>query len=433
MNIMIIGNDGRAYSLAKRLDAEKNDILVVPGNPSINGIGFKCNRLSSYSLDHALVDTERIVDLANRVQPDLIIVTRVETSYEGVVDRLLEYGHTVFGVNRYGSNLEVSKEFGKAICEKYKIRVPEWKSFSSKERAKQYVRLAKKPFVIKADGLACGKGVVVCNTVDETLEMIARCEHEEIILEETLQGIEVAYTVLVADEKIIPMFTNFEHKKLGNADLGTMTAEMGTVIVKGVHKDVMKELFAPLKPFLKEVGYRGLLDINTIYVPELDEHYMLEFTTRFGDPTTEIMLGMIEDNVGELFYKVAKKKIKITDKVNFKHDFGTGVCIVSGGYPYKDACMQGLPIFMDNSKMNVRSLEEENLHVMSAIVTENNEIVTNGGRQFTCTGYGDNCLESIKNAYRMVKRIHFVDKFYRTDIGERYGWWLMKCKLEVEI
>lgn len=417
MRILIVGRDGRSYSIGKRLAAEGNTLFFAPGNGACWQFGdvwdIDVEDPTTTPRQELEKSVRKAVFLAQQLAVDLAIVTSIEASLAGLTDALREAGILVYGVGRKGIELEARREVGSRVCEKYGVKAPEWVFCSDVDEAIRYVRESGKAYVIKNNKLMGGKGIAVCEDHEETLFMLEyfRDVMESLILQEKIDGVEISAGVSVcgSEAELVGWTTTFEHKRVNDQDLGTLCAEMGTLLLSGVSDRVLGE-FEKIRPYLKEVGYTGFLDINFILEQGSGDLKMLEFTTRFGDPQTEIMIPLIGGSMTDLFYQWASGH---PTKPEFAHACGVGVVLAGGGYPYDDQVIQGLPIMF-------LADVEDSVDFMSAVRSKSGQAYTRGGRHLIALGYGESVAEAQSKAYWVAKNVRFLDMFYRTDIGGKW-------------
>ena len=400
--VLIIGQDGRAKAMVKHFHKEKNyDVWVSPGTPDMPILypGTNCMPAS--------MTEDSMVGVATRLQPHFVIVTGIDASEANVVDGLRERGFKVFGVGRTQARLELDRDFANLTCQRAGIATPAWASVKTASEAIAYVEKRRLPQVIKA-GSIYDNDVFVCDSVEETLAMLEWLGDTPMILEDRIHGIEVSYTAFVHGKHITPVATVFEHKRLVTGDMGCMTGEMGSFIAAGFGRKG-EEVFAKLAPVLEEMDYRGILDINCIYDTHKNELYFVEFTCRWGDPTTEILL--------EMLYAVPTMLVSWVDggarlRPVAKHAYATGVVLALSGFPYPDMCRQGMPI-----RVLPNTFQNHGFVPMNMSVDENGKLVTKGGRQAIVVGVADRVKDAIQLAYNRTLHVHFFEQIYRTDIG----------------
>ena len=395
MKIVVIGNDGRARSVYRRLYDEGNDVYMHYGLTSI-------------------LDSELHV-LGGKA--DLVVCTRIESSESGLVDKLRADGHTVFGASKKDGMLEYSKEEGKRVAREMGFDLPSVVTFPKGGRrdAMAFVNDAGIAWTLKKDGITGGKGTVVCRTVAETLSMLEE-EHwdeEMLVLEETVLGQEVSFEFWISDGWVTPMVMNLEYKRLCDGDLGGMTAGMATVQSReAMNSTVVFEIQRKIAAWVAKNGFCGPMYVTFIRDDVSGLLKFIEFNTRLQDPEFELMETMINGHMTDLFMQVARNERM--DAPEFAAGWGAGIVVVAGGYPYKDACLQGKPIMYKGKLMH------EVIPGMKVMGTEcsRSGMKTYGGRQFVLCDHDEDPKVLFKRLYEKLGSISFMDMQYRTDIGE---------------
>ena len=407
MHIVILGGDGRAYALGKRFVGEGHEVTFIPGNSACRWLGR--------TLDIPIMQISSVVnELAVNRSVDLVVSTTLDFSERGVVDSI--HGVPVYGVSAKGVTLEAHRGLASNLCKNAGIATPEGHTVTVDE-AIRIVEEKNMPFVVKWDCLVGGTNVSVCESVEDTMFELQRRVTPEVTLQERLYGVEVSFTVTVGDNgEAIGICTVFEHKRAYDNDLGPMTAEMGSLVLAGV-SDKGMELYKKLQPVLNIIGYRGMLDINCMLNEETGELWFIEFTARFGDPTTEIWVPMIKDELATLMLEWAQGNLV---KPSFTHACGIGVVVAGGGYPFPGQVKQGLPIQFATELQEKGVTGLDWLDFMSAHVDDKENVFSNGGRQFVVTGYGNTVSEARLKAYGRLDGIRLRDMYYRTDIGAKW-------------
>lgn len=396
MNIALVGNDGRANALKWHFEKYGHDVIVTQDwlFPEISGSTFR----------------------RPRVPFDLIVFTRVEDSANGLQQKLIDVfgSNKVFACNKEAARFETDKVYGISVAEEYGLLVPKTINTDNVQLITDEIPGSR--YVIKKAGLACGQGVKIVKGTDElkiVLNKWTDVSSETVIVQEHKEGIEISGRVLCQQGKIIPLWMTMEHKKAHNDDRGAFTAEMGTVILAGVGVPIMKEI-QKLEPWLREVNYTGILDINFIMDAE-GKLWFVEPTCRWGDPETEIALPMLDCDFAEIALKACRGEEILESDIVFAHRAAVGVVIAGGGYPYPDACLQGVPIEISDGQ------QYPYIFFMSVDKKKDGQIVTKGGRHLVVVGTGMFVEQARTDAYRCVKDNYwFLDAWYRTDIGAKW-------------
>jgi len=409
MNIALVGNDGRTNALKWHFK-EYGHSVVTFSNPSLAPIV----RSAPY---------------------DLIILVHVEDSANGLQHALSDIfgSKKVFACSKEAARFETDKVYGAGVARKYGLAAPRTVvvELNDPEDADSVMEVIKEELagtqhVIKKAGLACGQGVKIVRGTDELnmyLLKWARQSGESALVQEYKDGIEISGRVLCQQGKIIPLWMTMEHKRACNDDRAAMTAEMGTVVLAGVGAPIMEEI-RKLEPWLREVSYTGLLDINFIMDAESGKLWFVEPTCRWGDPETEIALPMLDCDFAEIASRACRGEVLEGDIV-FGHKAAVGVVIAGGGYPYPDCCLQGVPI----------DLPTDDYPLVFQMGTEKKggRLVTKGGRHLVVVGLATTSINrfldesryeisrAVQDVYAMVRsKYWFLDAWYRTDIGAKW-------------
>ena len=420
MKVLIVGSGGREHALAwkAKLSQLVDEIYVAPGNGGT---------ASEVGISNVEIASDDLVGLANFAQineVDLTIVGPEVPLVEGITDEFESLNLNCFGPSKKAAQLEGSKEFMKDFLTRHEIPTATYKSFTDLDTALDYLKQSSIPIVIKADGLAAGKGVTVAQSYDEAEKAIRACLEKntfgdagnKVIVEEFLEGEEASFIVLTDGKTVLPLASSQDHKTRDNEDKGPNTGGMGAyspapVVTNQVHKKIMHEVIQPTIQGLSKEGinYCGFLYAG-LMIDSQQNIKVLEFNCRFGDPETQPILMRLESDLIELCYQASKRELQQIE-LQWNPKVSLGVVMAAGGYPYqyeKGYTIGGLP------------LETENLKVFHAgTKVKDNLIETNGGRVLCVTALGKNTTEAQLNAYNCVEQIKWKDCFYRTDIGYR--------------
>jgi len=413
MKLLVIGSGGREHALAWKLaqSPRVQKVYVAPGNggtatePAVQNV--------------PLTDFPALIAFAKRERIQLTVVGPEAPLAAGIVDAFREAGPT-----RTAAQLEASKEFAKQFMVRHGIPTARHAAFSSPDEAKAYVAKEGAPIVVKADGLAAGKGVVVAQTVDEATRAIDAMMIERqvgdaasrIVIEECLQGEEASFIVIADGIHALPLASSQDHKRLKDGDLGPNTGGMGAyspapVITPGVHARVMREIILPAIAGTAKDGmpFSGFLYAG-LMIDKAGNPRTLEFNCRLGDPETQPILLRLKSDLLELIELALDGKLDQA-KVEWDRRPALGVVIASAGYPEaprKGDAIEGLPAATDDC------------HVFHAGTrAEGNSVLTDGGRVLCVTALGDSLRLAQKRAYRAVESIRFSGLQYRKDIGHR--------------
>lgn len=420
MKVLIIGSGGREHALAWKIaqDARVETVFVAPGNAG-TATELKCENLA---ID--VLDLDALVEFAS-ANVDLTIVGPEAPLVAGVVDRFRARGLKCFGPTATAAQLEGSKAFTKDFLARQQIPTAEYQNFTEIEPALAYLRQRGAPIVIKADGLAAGKGVIVAMTLDEAeaavRDMLAGNAFGEagsrVVIEEFLDGEEASFIVMVDGEHVLPMATSQDHKRVGDADTGPNTGGMGAyspapVVTDAVHRRVMDEVIWPTVRGMAAEGnvYTGFLYAG-LMIDEAGAPKVIEFNCRFGDPETQPIMLRLRSSLVELVEAALDGRL---DQVQAQWDerCSLGVVLAAGGYPAdyaKGDRIEGLE--------HAAQLEGKVFHAGTALRDGN--VVTSGGRVLCATALGETVQQAQEQAYRLATSINWQGRFYRSDIGYR--------------
>ena len=419
LTILVVGSGGREHALVWKIAQSPlvKKIFAAPGNPGME----KNAELVPVSVD----ETAKIVDFAVKQRVDLTVVGPEAPLAAGLADDLVRRGLLVCGPSRAAAQLEGSKVFTKNILAKYGIPTADFRVFDSYDDAEQYVLTHRLPVVIKADGLAAGKGVAVAGTYEEAVEFLRDVMEkrvfgdagERVVVEECLTGEEASYIVFTDGEKIVPLPSSQDHKRIGDGDTGPNTGGMGAyspapVLTPGVEQKILREIFEPLLAGMRAEGtpFRGILYGGLMIEQGMPK--VLEFNVRFGDPEAQPLFMRLVSDLVPLLVQCAQGKL--TDAV-MEIDPRPTVCIVmaSGGYP--GSYRKGFPIFGIEEAEGLGGVQV--FHAGTAI--RDGRLVNNGGRVLGVTAVDDDIRKAIERGYRAAGKIRWEGAYYRTDIGKR--------------
>ncbi|MFW6150023.1 MAG: phosphoribosylamine--glycine ligase [Chloroflexota bacterium] len=415
---MVIGGGGREHALVWKIRHSPmvQNIYVVPGNAGTASL--------AENLDYSATDIEGISQEALERNVDLAVVGPEGPLAAGIVDRLTELGVTAFGPHREAARLESSKVFARELMEKYVIPCPKGTVFTSYDEARRYVGQARAPMVVKADGLAAGKGTVVAGTRKEAeaaLEDIMDRRvfgeaGDRVIVDEFVPGREVSLVALTDGKTVLPMLPACDYKKIGDGDRGPNTGGMGSYCPPGffppelVEKTTKTVLIPAVRAMANEgIPFRGVLYAG-LMVRDGDI-VVLEFNVRFGDPETQAMLPLLKSDLIELILAVAEGRLDRT-RIQWSERACVGVVMASEGYPGR--YRKGLPI------TGLDSVENDLLVFHAGTkLGEDGRVYTSGGRVLTVAATGQTMAEARERAYRNLPVVRFDGAYYRTDIGLR--------------
>jgi phosphoribosylamine--glycine ligase len=420
MNVLIIGNGGREHALAWKVAQDKRvtKVFVAPGNAG-TATEAKCENVA---ID--VLALEQLADFAEK-NVQLTIVGPEAPLVAGVVDLFRSRGLDVFGPTKGAAQLEGSKAFTKDFLARHQIPTAEYQNFTEIEPALAYLQEKGAPIVIKADGLAAGKGVIVAMTLQEAEDAVRDMlagnafgdAGSRVVIEEFLDGEEASFIVMVDGENVLPMATSQDHKRVGDGDTGPNTGGMGAyspapVVTPDVHQRVMDEVIYPTVRGMASEGnvYTGFLYAG-LMIDKAGKAKVIEFNCRFGDPETQPIMVRLESS---LVLLVEAALAKALNKVEATWDARptVGVVIAAGGYPgdySKGAVIHGLDA--------ASALEGKVFHAGTAL--KDGHVVATGGRVLCATAIGRTVAEAQQQAYRLAEQINWSGSFYRNDIGYR--------------
>lgn len=419
MNIMVVGGGGREHAIAWKLaqSPKCEKLYAVPGNPGMAEIA-EC--VAGVSIN----DNAALVSLAKEKAIDLVVIGAEAQLVNGLVDALQEAGIKAFGPKKDAAEIEGSKEFSKNLMKKYGIPTAKYEVFSDAAKARAYVKAEGAPIVIKADGLAAGKGVVVAMTLDEALSAVDDIMENQafgqagsrVVIEEFMEGEEASLLAFTDGKTIQPMISSQDHKRAYDGDKGPNTGGMGTYAPAPVMTDEMVRLAEErvLKPAIAAMAqegrcYQGCLYAGLMITKEGPK--VVEFNCRFGDPETQVVLPLLESDLVDIMVACVDGTLEQQD---IQWSDGAAVCVVmaSGGYPKsyeKGYVIQGLAEAKDNAALV--------FHAGTA--WKDDAIVTNGGRVLGVVAKAENVRSAVERAYENVQKISFDKVHFRKDIAYR--------------
>lgn len=417
MNILVVGSGAREHTLAWKLSQSKHadKLYAVPGNPGMANVA-EC--ISGVSIE----DNAAVVKLAQEKAIDLVVVGPEVPLTNGMVDALKEVGIKAFGPEKLGAEIEGSKAFSKGLMKKYNIPTAKYEVFTEAEAAKEYIKAEGAPIVIKADGLAAGKGVIVAMTMDEALGAIDEIMGDgafgsagaRVVVEEFMAGEEVSVLCFTDGKTIIPMVPSQDHKRVNDNDEGPNTGGMGAYAPAPVGTpellaEVQKTILDPTIKAMEQEGrlYKGCLYAGLMVTKTGAK--VVEFNCRFGDPETQVVLPLLESDLVEVMLACIEGKLAETE---VKWSDGAAVCIVmaAGGYP--KSYNKGDEI------TGIDAAEADgNIVFHAGTKAQDGKILTNGGRVLGVVAKADGIKEAVDKAYAGVAKISFDKAHFRHDIA----------------
>ncbi|WP_417723831.1 phosphoribosylamine--glycine ligase [Salipiger sp.] len=418
MNILILGGGGREHALAWAVmqNPKCDKLIVAPGNVGIAEIA-ECAALD-------ILDGGAVVEFAGDNAIDLVIVGPEAPLAAGVADVLREEGYSVFGPSAAAARLEASKSFTKEICDAAKAPTAAYAHFTDAAAAKAHVRAGGAPLVVKADGLAAGKGVIICETVaeaeaalDDMFGGVFGGAGAEVVIEEFMTGEEASFFVLVDGEDVLPIGTAQDHKRVGEGDTGPNTGGMGAYSPAPVMTDAItqKALDEIVRPTMAEMVRRGMPYSGVLYVGLMIENgqpRLVEYNVRFGDPECQVLMMRLGAQALDLVQACAEGRLGEA-RVSWADDHAMTVVLAAAGYPgdyAKGTVIGGLD-----------GLAEDSFHQMfhAGTVEKDGKVVASGGRVLNATARGATLAEARARAYALVDAVDWPEGFCRRDIGWR--------------
>jgi phosphoribosylamine--glycine ligase len=422
MKVLLVGGGGREHSMAWQMAQSRKctELYCAPGNAGIEECATRVNISAE--------DVEALVAFAKEKEIDFVVVGPEAPLVNGIVDALEKEGIKAFGPSADAAELEGSKVFMKELCSKYNIPTAAFGRFEDLDKAKVYISKQKMPIVIKADGLAAGKGVFICNTVEEAQKIAEEILEDgsfgnagnSIVIEEFLDGEELSFFAISDGKTVLPLTSAQDHKRVGDGDTGLNTGGMGAyspahMMDEELGKKITQKIIEPTVAAMKEEGkiFKGILFAGIMLVD--NEPILLEFNVRFGDPECQVLMMRMYCDLLELLYACSEEKLlDIADDIYWRNETALCVVIASKGYPgaYKKGTV-------------IKSLNDADIMPYTKIFhagTEKNEegdFINVGGRVLGITSLGTTVEEANANAYKSVQKVKWPEGFCRKDIGYR--------------
>lgn len=413
MKILLVGSGGResaiAFKIAQNEKVEK--IYVAPGNGG-TATYKKCENVNLTDIDELLV-------FAKNNKIDLTVVGPEEPLTNGIVDKFKSEGLKIFGPDKKGAELEGSKSFSKDFMKKYGVSTAEYEVFYDHKKAKEYLENCNYPIVIKADGLAAGKGVVICEekkTALETIDLfmindIFKGSGKKVVIEEFLEGIEASILSITDGKRIIPFLSAKDHKQIFDGNKGPNTGGMGVVcpnpyvteeVLKDFYENIMDKTLIGIQK--EEMDFKGIIFFGIMITKNGVK--LLEYNVRMGDPETQSVLSLMKTDLLDLIEKAIDGKLDDVE-VEWEEGYCVNVVLSSKGYPGK--AETGYEINIDNEEIS-------NIFIAGAKL-EDGKLITTGGRVLSVVGKGKTLTEAKNNAYKIREKVNFFGAYCRSDIG----------------
>ncbi len=414
MKVMVIGGGGREHAIVKKIkeNPEVTELYALPGNGGIAA--------DAVCVDIAAKDIAGAVAFAKEKSIDFAVVAPDDPLVLGMVDALEEIGVPCFGPDKKAAIIEGSKVFSKDLMKKYNIPTAEYAVFDDMEKALAYLETAPIPTVVKADGLALGKGVVIAETREAAKDAVRSMMQDKIfgasgdhvVIEEFLTGPEVSVLAFTDGKTMKPMVSSMDHKRALDGDKGLNTGGMGTVApnpyyTEEVAKECMETIFLPTMAAMNKEGrtFRGCLYFGLMLTPNGPK--VIEYNCRFGDPETQVVLPLLESDLLTIMRHVSAGTL---EQAEVKFGAGSACCVIMASEGYPRSYEKGFPI----------SLPENNSQIFVAgAKTKDGQLLTDGGRVLGVTETADTLAAAIEKAYATVKTVQFDNAYYRKDIGQK--------------
>lgn len=420
MNILVVGGGGREHAIVMKLAESKKNVQLfcTPGNGGIAKYA-KCYSVKA-------TDIDGVVALAKEISADMVVVAPDDPLVLGMVDALNAEGFAAFGPDKAAAIIEGSKVFSKELMKKYNIPTAKYEVFSDSSKAIEYIKTENKyPTVIKADGLALGKGVIIAQNFDEAKDAVNSIMEDKIfgksganiVIEEFLTGPEVSVLCFTDGKTVSPMVSSMDHKRAYDNDEGPNTGGMGTVApnpyyTEKIADECMNKIFLPtINAMVKENRtFKGCLYFGLMITP--DGPKVIEYNCRFGDPETQVVLPLLDTDLVDIFDAVINEKLSQID-IKWKNASSACVVLASGGYPKKYETGLKITGLNENGQLDDIKI----YHAGTKL--ENNEFYTSGGRVLGVTAVSETLKSAVDKAYDAVNDIKFDKMHYRKDIGQR--------------
>lgn len=413
MKLLLIGSGGREHAMAWKMaqSPKVEKIFVAPGNGG-TAIENKCENVN-------LTETKDLIDFALKENIELTVVGPEAPLTEGIVNEFKKAGLKIFGPAQNGAMLEGSKSFSKDFMRKYNVKTAEYATFTTADEAIKYLDTCSYPTVVKADGLAAGKGVIICENKQEAVDAVKTCMVDDkfgdagkiIVIEEFLEGVEASILSITDGKTIIPFLSGKDHKQIFDGGKGPNTGGMGVMapnpyVTEEVMKDFEENIMKNTLTGIQEEGFdfKGIIFFGIMITKK--GVYLLEYNVRMGDPETQSVLYLMESDLVELIEAALNEELDKTE-VKWKSGVCINVVLASKGYPGK--FVKGYEIKIDN--------EVKDKVFLAGAKFEDGVLKTNGGRVLSVIGCGDTVEDARKEAYANIKHVTFKDSYCRTDIG----------------
>ncbi|MEG1981636.1 MAG: phosphoribosylamine--glycine ligase [Clostridia bacterium] len=417
MKVLVVGSGGREHTIIWKLSQSKKvtEIIAAPGNAGIMSLA-KCFNVKA-------TDLEGMLNLAKAEKPDMIVVAPDDPLSMGMVDLLTENGFSTFGPTKMAARIESSKSFSKDLMKKYDIPTADYQVFTDSEKAISYIKEKGAPIVVKASGLALGKGVVVATTEEMAIDAVNSIMGDkifgnagnEVVIEECLSGPEISVLAFTDGKVIVPMVSAQDHKRAFDNDEGPNTGGMGAFspskyYTSELAKECMDTIYLKTLNALNSENckFKGVIYFGLMLTAK--GPYVIEYNARFGDPETQVVLTRLKSDLFDIFMSVIDETLS-EQKIEWLEDAAVCVMMASGGYPLK--YKTGLDI------TGLENVKDAIVFHSGTKIGENGKLQTAGGRVLGITTLSDTVLNAAQKAYENVAKIHFDNAHFRHDIGNK--------------
>ncbi|MDO4733698.1 MAG: phosphoribosylamine--glycine ligase [Lachnospiraceae bacterium] len=415
MKVMVVGGGGREHAIIKKLKENQtiDTLYAVPGNGGI--------ARDAECVDIAATDLERIVAFAKEKQIDYAVVAPDDPLVMGLVDELNAIGIPCFGPDKKAAIIEGSKVFSKDLMKKYGIPTAEYETFDNAEAALKYLETSAIPVVVKADGLALGKGVIIAQTREEAFDAVKSIMEDkkfgksgdQIVIEEFLTGPEVSVLSFTDGKCVVPMISSMDHKRAKDNDEGLNTGGMGTVApnpyyTEQIAAECMEKIFLPTMNAMNAEGrtFKGCLYFGLMLTPNGPK--VIEYNCRFGDPETQVVLPLLESDLLTIMQAVTNETLAETE-VKFSNGSAACVIMASDGYPAS---------YEKGFEITIPDDVADHVYVAGAKLSDG-KLLTSGGRVLGVTAVSKDLKSALEESYAMVEKVKFDNAYFRHDIGQK--------------
>lgn len=415
MKVMVVGGGGREHAIIKKLKENQtiDTLYAVPGNGGI--------ARDAECIDIAATDLERIVAFAKEKQIDYAVVAPDDPLVMGLVDELNAIGIPCFGPDKKAAIIEGSKVFSKDLMKKYGIPTAEYETFDNAEAALKYLETSAIPVVVKADGLALGKGVIIAQTREEAFDAVKSIMEDkkfgksgdQIVIEEFLTGPEVSVLSFTDGKCVVPMISSMDHKRAKDNDEGLNTGGMGTVApnpyyTEQIAAECMEKIFLPTMNAMNAEGrtFKGCLYFGLMLTPNGPK--VIEYNCRFGDPETQVVLPLLESDLLTIMQAVTNESLAETE-VKFSNGSAACVIMASDGYPAS---------YEKGFEITIPDDVADHVYVAGAKLSDG-KLLTSGGRVLGVTAVSKDLKSALEESYAMVEKVKFDNAYFRHDIGQK--------------